>query len=93
MWSRAQNTRAAGRLDCFVVSLLSMTKRGNVIAADFRTGETRGAKLEASTGEAKRAAELSDKEIQDSPKIEGTAIQKTNIGHTRPTETNRPQGV
>ena len=33
--------------------------------ANFRTGETRGAKLEASTGEAKRAAELSDKKIQD----------------------------
>ena len=41
-----------------------------VIAADFRTGETRGAKLEASTGEAKRAAELSEKEIQDSERSE-----------------------
>ncbi len=33
--------------------------------ANFRTGETRGAKLEASTGEAKRVTELSGKEIQD----------------------------
>ena len=36
----------------------------------------RGAKFEASTGEAKRAAELSDKEIQDSPRNEGAAIHK-----------------
>ena len=33
--------------------------------ANFRTGETRGAKLEASTGEAKQVTELSGKEIQD----------------------------
>ena len=33
--------------------------------ANFRTGEPRGAKLEASTGEAKLAAELSEKEIQE----------------------------